>query len=85
MTDAIREIRALLRELDARIAALDTTPAEPRATVWLTYAQAAEYLGVSRSGLYSAVQAGRLKPSGRNGKVVRFTHADLDAFMRGEE
>ncbi len=48
---------------------------------FLTLNEAAQYLGVKASTLYSMVERKEI-PHYRIGRLIRFTKADLDAFMR---
>lgn len=48
---------------------------------WLTSEEAAKYLGISMSNLYSMSQQGRI-PGNRIGKVWRFDKNDLDSWVR---
>ncbi len=51
---------------------------------WLSVEEAAKYLGVSTSNLYSLLQQGRV-PGTKLGKMWRFNRADLDAWMRANK
>lgn len=51
---------------------------------WLSADEAAKYLGVSLSNLYSLVQQGRV-PGNKLGKVWRFNKKDLDTWMRANK
>lgn len=51
---------------------------------WLTSEEAAEYLRLGLSNLYSLAQEGRL-PGNRIGKVWRFSKEDLDAWVRSNK
>jgi excisionase family DNA binding protein len=46
----------------------------------VTCTEAAEMLGIGRTSLYKLVWSGKLNP-GRIGRSVRFTCAELDAFV----
>jgi excisionase family DNA binding protein len=60
---------------------LDSSPAAaPRNRLLLTFEEAAERLGISRTTLYKLVWAGRITPV-RIGRSVRFTCDELDAFV----
>jgi DNA repair protein RadD len=48
---------------------------------WLNSEEAAEYLGIGMSNLYSLAQQGRL-PGNRIGKAWRFNREDLDGWVR---
>jgi len=48
---------------------------------WLNAEEAAEYLGISMSNLYSMAQANRI-PAHRLGKVWRFSVGELDSWIR---
>src|SRR5260370_28462435 len=48
---------------------------------WMSTEQAAEYLGISSTNVYSLAQQGRI-PSSRLGKVWRFSKEDLDGWVR---
>jgi excisionase family DNA binding protein len=51
---------------------------------WLSVDEAAKYLGVSSSSLYSLAQQGRV-PGNKLGKMWRFNRRDLDAWMRAQK
>src|SRR3989304_998483 len=51
---------------------------------WMSVDEAAKYLGISTSNLYSQLQQGRV-PGTKLGKVWRFNRADLDAWMRSKK
>ena len=51
---------------------------------WLNVDEAAKYLGVSTSSLYSFAQQGRV-PGNKLGKMWRFNRRDLDAWMRAQK
>jgi excisionase family DNA binding protein len=51
---------------------------------WLSVEEAAQYLGVSTSNLYSLAQQGRV-PGNKLGKVWRFGREELDAWMRANK
>jgi excisionase family DNA binding protein len=73
--------------LRARYSALATAPpltaADPDSPRYLDAAQAAGYLGVSRSTVLRLEKAGALPCCRPSEGVVRFDRADLDSFMRG--
>lgn len=48
---------------------------------WLDVEQAANYLGISQSNLYSLAQGGKI-PSNKIGKVWKFNREDLDKWIR---
>jgi excisionase family DNA binding protein len=50
----------------------------------LTVTEAADYLRVSKSAIYSWVEKGRL-PCLRAGSGLRFRLSDLDAWLEGRE
>jgi excisionase family DNA binding protein len=50
----------------------------------LTVTEAADYLRVSKSAIYSWVERGRL-PCLRAGSALRFRVSDLDAWLEGRE
>jgi excisionase family DNA binding protein len=54
--------------------------AAARGRLLLTFEEAAEVLGIGRTTLYKLVWAGRITPV-RIGRSVRFTCAELDAFV----
>lgn len=51
---------------------------------WLNAEEAAKYLGISMSNLYSMAQQGRI-PGNRIGKVWRFSRNDLDSWVRANK
>lgn len=51
---------------------------------WLNSEEAAKYLGISASNLYSLAQQGRI-PGNRLGKMWRFNKKDLDAWVRANK
>ena len=51
---------------------------------WLSVEEAAKYLSVSTSNLYSLLQQGRL-PGTKLGKMWRFSKTDLDAWMKANK
>ena len=75
LEDALRYLDTLEEQAQAA-----PTVAGPK---WLTYEQAAEYLGMSVDALYKATARGKVTPSGKNGRYVRFTVEDLDRFLAG--
>ncbi|MGO9649190.1 MAG: DEAD/DEAH box helicase [Terriglobales bacterium] len=53
-------------------------------SLWLNSEEAAEYLGIGMSNLYSLAQQGRL-PASRIGKAWRFDKDDLDSWIRANK
>ena len=51
---------------------------------WLNVDEAARYLGISSSNLYSLAQRSRI-PSTKIGKVWRFSKTDLDMWLRASK
>jgi excisionase family DNA binding protein len=51
---------------------------------WLGVDEAAKYLGVSTSSLYSLAQHGRV-PGNKLGKMWRFSRRELDTWMRAQK
>jgi excisionase family DNA binding protein len=85
LQDRIRTTRRLLGDALAELDDIErrAQQAEVSPSAWLDYDGAAEYLGVSKASLYKLVERGRIKPSGKNGRYVRFRREDLDRFMAG--
>ncbi|MEW6660029.1 MAG: DEAD/DEAH box helicase family protein [Thermodesulfobacteriota bacterium] len=54
------------------------------ATEWLNIEEAAKYLGISASNLYSLAQQGRM-PGHRIGKMWRFNKSEIDAWIRANK
>jgi excisionase family DNA binding protein len=55
----------------------------PEADPWLTYAQAAEIVGVHKNTLRAAVRRGDLPVARASHTIVRMLRSDLDAWVRG--
>jgi excisionase family DNA binding protein len=56
------------------------TMTEPIAERFLTYEQAAEFLSVSKSALYTLVSRKRI-PFYRRGRIVRFRQSELERWL----
>ena len=58
-----------------------TTGSDNTVGKWLSIEQAADYLGLSRSQIYSLAKEGRI-PANKIGKVWRLDQTDLDAWVK---
>ena len=76
----LQEILEELREQKAILAGIMTKEQPRPAKKLLTVAEAAEYLRISCSTLYTHIRKNRIPYRKLNGKVL-FVYADLDSFM----
>ena len=50
---------------------------------WMTYRQAEQYSGLSRTTLWRVISAGEVEAA-KVGRAVRINRESLDAYMRGQ-
>jgi excisionase family DNA binding protein len=72
LTDEVRSLREV-------VATASTPPATPEHDRMLTVAEAAEYLGLTKSAVYGEV--GHQIPRLATGRRIRFRRSDLDAWL----
>lgn len=77
------EARAQLQgERAPRLAELAPGPAPTEKDGWLTAADAAHYLGVTRKRIHDLTSARALVPDGRDGRTPLYQCSTLDAYAR---
>lgn len=77
---ALRRLaRALAPAVAELLAAEDREPAQDR---WLTAADAARHLGVSKKRVHDLTSMGALVPDGRDGRTPLYLRVTLDAYAR---
>lgn len=73
---------ALAERLAPRLAHLAPGPAPTETDGWLTAADAAHYLGVTRKRIHDLTSARALVPDGRDGRTPLYRRSTLDAYAR---
>jgi hypothetical protein len=76
--DRARVARALAPAVAELLAANDREPAQDH---WLTAADAAQHLGVTRKRIHDLTSMGALVPDGRDGRTPLYRRATLDAYV----
>lgn len=80
--DALDRLARALAPTVAELLAADREP-EPATDGYLTPADAARYLGVTRKRIYDLTSMRALEPDGRDGRTPLYRRQTLDAYVRG--
>lgn len=84
--DALDRLARALAPAVAELLAADREPEpepEPATDGYLTPADAARYLGVTRKRIYDLTSMRALEPDGRDGRTPLYRRQTLDAYVRG--
>jgi len=73
---------ALAERLAPRLEARLARSSQPDADRWMTTAEAARYLGLTRKRIYDLTSMRALEPDGRDGRTPLFRRDTLDAYVR---